>query len=61
MYQQSNIEKLKSGVPQGPILGPTIFVIYINDMSSFIQNSPIVDFYDDDSTVNESGYDVKLI
>ena len=57
----SDLRKLKSGVPQGPILGPTIFVIYINDMSSFIQNSPIVDFYADDSTVNESGYDVKLI
>ena len=30
-------------------------------MSSFIQNSSIIDLYADDSTVHESGYDVKLI
>ena len=30
-------------------------------MSSFIQNSLIVDLYADDYTVRESGYDVKLI
>ena len=30
-------------------------------MSSFIQNSSIVDLYADDSTIHESGHDVKLI
>jgi len=35
--------------------------IYINDMSSFFQNSSIVDLYADDSTIHESGHDVKLI
>ena len=38
-----------SGVPQGSILGPTLFVLFINDMPNVISNLSTLALFADDA------------
>lgn len=42
-----------SGVPQGSVLGPLLFIIFINDLPNIIQNSTILTFADDTKIVSK--------
>ena len=45
---------VSSGVPQGSVLGPTLFLIYINDLVDIIKHSKITLFADDLKIYNTS-------
>ena len=46
---QSRLENISCGVPQGSVLGPLLFLLYINDIHSSVPNSKLKLFADDTS------------
>ena len=51
MEKKSNIGEILSGVPQGSILGPLSFLVFINDLPlALSQKILATDLYADDTT-----------
>ena len=47
----SDWETISIGVPQGSILGPLLFALYINDLPTVIKHS-LLDLYADDAELH---------
>ena len=58
--KQSDIFNINCGIPQGSILGPLLFIIYVNDLPLSLQHSKCI-LFADDTTIYASGHDITSL
>ncbi len=56
----SDYHNVNCNVPQGSLLGPLLFIVYINDLQKWFQNSKVV-LYAGDSLLLYAHGDVNII
>ena len=57
----SEWKEVTSGIPQGSVLGPILFVMYINDMPESLKNNSTVKMFADDSKLYKRTDNTKYI
>ena len=57
--RSSNERNITCGVPQGSILGPLLFLVYVNDLSSILQDCNF-QLYADDTVIYHTDDDVNI-
>lgn len=57
----SNSSKIAAGVPQGSILGPTLFILFINDLFQLVNDNTSLLLYADDTAVVLSALSADLL
>ena len=56
----SELRELNHGVPQGSVLGPLLFLIYINDLNTCISNSKVYHFAGDTNLLHINSCNKRL-
>jgi hypothetical protein len=58
--EYSGLKSTNIGVPQGSVLGPTLFLLYVNDINNYLDNA-VCNLYADDVLIYCSGEDVSIV
>ena len=59
-HRTSRLSVIKSGMPQGSILGPLLFLLFINDLPLLLKHC-FSDFFADDSTIYSSAPSIAKV
>ena len=56
----SSMQTIKPGVPQGSVLGPVLFLLFVNDLPLFV-NETYLEMYADDTTLHFASKDKNVL